>query len=387
MTIRLCLFLGTALMLAGPSMAAAQSHLSGGGLGLFAEPLDARSRALGSVGTGLSGWHISPTDPAALAGIDLPSITASLQPSTVSTDGAAEAGGARFPVFGVAYPFGDHVATLQFGSFLEQDWEARVEREISVGGETVTARDRYESLGGIGQVRLGWATRIGEDVAVGVTVGSYIGSMERHFTRELDPGGVGPGVEPFRDRGRWRASGPAIAAGVAWDPSDLLRVSASVDWAGDLTLDPVAPTTGSEVVYPMPLTLRGGGTFTLTDGLALVVGVSRADWSGIDEALGGDAARGAAWSYGGGVEWSEMSLLGRGLPVRLGYTMRDLPFHFDGEPSEESSFSGGFGMDLSRGETRSVARLDLSLERGSRSAGVFSEDYWRTTVSMRLAGG
>jgi hypothetical protein len=370
-----------------PSAASGQSLFSGGGLGLLSEPLDARSRALGGAAIGLSGWHLSTTDPAAAAGLVLSTASATLQPSSVRPDGEAEAGGSRFPQLGVSYPFNRHVFSLQFGSFLDQEWQAGARREILLSGEPVEVVDRYTSNGGIGQARLGWAMRIAPRLAVGANVGSYVGSMERHFTRELDPGGVGPGVEPYRVSGRWRASGATAAAGVAWDPSALLRVAAAVEWSGRMTLDPVAPTPGEAEDYPMPLTVRAGATFMLTDGVELTLAGSRADWSGTRDALEDGGARGTAWSWAGGAEWSGLTLMGRVVPLRLGYGSRQLPFHFDGAAADESALTGGFGVNLVQTEQAlPVARLGFGLERGSRSAGVFSEDYWRVSVTLRLAG-
>ncbi len=379
------------ILLAGslllPAGAGAQSLMNAGGLGLLNDPLDARSRALGSVGIGLEGWYMLATDPSAAAGLNLPSVTGTFQPSTSRVDGGARAGGTRFPTLGVSYPFGRHVFVLQFGSFLDQEWEVRTERTLNLSGQEVEAVDQFESVGGIGQARLGWATRVGEDLAVGLNVGSYTGAMERRFVRQLDPGTVGAGVEPFLNQGRWRASGLTVAAGATWQPSALVRVAASVEQAGDLTLDPVTPTPGPEKSYPMPLTLRAGGTVTLASDLRLSTGFARADWSGVDEALGGDAARDVAWGYGGGVEWVGSTILGRTAPIRLGYRHQDLPFHFQGEPATESAFSAGLSVNLADTETMPVARIEYSLERGTRDAGVFSEEYWRSTLSIRLAGG
>ncbi len=374
------------LVPAAPQEAVGQSALGAGGLGLLSEGRDARARGLGVPGIGMRGWYLSLEDPAAQAGIGLPSIMAGFQPATGEGDGDMSSGGTRFPAAGVAYPLGRHVLSVQFGSFLDQEWEARVERTVSLSGEAVDAVDRYESVGGIGQVRVGWATRLGEAVAVGLSGGTQVGSLERRFSRTLDEAAVGPEMEPFRTSGRWRASGAVVSAGAIWDPSSLLRLSVSAEWDDDMTLEPLAATEGGSRESPMATTVRAGGTFALTPRVAFVAGVSRADWSGMDEALGGNAARDLAWGYGGGVEWVAGSVLGRDIPVRLGARRQDLPFHFDGEPAREGSVSGGFGLHLVDSGELPVARIEVSLERGSRDAGAFSEDYWRTTVSLRLAG-
>jgi hypothetical protein len=367
--------------------AAAQSFLNPGGLGVLSEPLDGRARAVGGAGVGLEGWHLLSTDPAAAAGLVLPSVTAAFQPSASEMENGLEAGGTRFPILGASYPFGRHVLSLQFGSFLDQEWRSEEESSLNLSERTVDVVDIFESEGGLGQIRLGWATRIRPSLAVGVNVGSFVGSMERRFTRELNPDQVGVGVDPFEEAGRWRASGAVAAAGIRWMPSELVTLGGTVEWTGDLTMDPVAPTPGGERSYSMPLTLRAGGTFSLMPGASLVLGVSRSDWSPVDEELGGGVARDVAWSYGGGVEWSRGTVLGRPFPMRLGYRSQELPFHFRGEPSSESAFSGGIGLNLADVEAIPLARVDISLGRGERTAGPVSETFWRTTVSVRLAGG
>ena len=62
--------LGAALV-AAPSQLEAQSLVARAGLGLPVEPLDARSRAMGGAGIGLSGAYLLATDPAAAAGLVL----------------------------------------------------------------------------------------------------------------------------------------------------------------------------------------------------------------------------------------------------------------------------------------------------------------------------
>lgn len=377
--------LGT--LLPAPGGVAGQSVLGAGGFGLLSEGLDARARGLGVPGIGLGGWHLSSTDPAAAAGLSLPSATATFQPSVSEGDGALEAGATRFPAVGASYPFGRHVISLQFGSFLDQEWSARVERTLDLSGQPVDAVDTYEATGGIGQVRVGWATRIGPSVAVGLTAGSYIGSLERRFTRSLDDAAVGPDVAPFETRGRWRTSGPLASAGVIWEPTSLLRLAVSGEWSGDLELDPVTGTDAEFLEVPMPLTARAGGTFALTPTVALAAGVARADWSDARAVLGLDDVREVTWGYGGGGEWIAGTVRGRQVPLRFGYRQQELPFHFEGQPVEERSWSGGLGFHLVDSGDVPVARITLSMERGSRDAGAVSEDYWRTTLSLRLAGG
>jgi len=382
---------GMALLLVScavlPGAVGAQSLLSGAGIGVPADPLDARTRSLGGAGVGLSGWYLAPTDPAAAAGIFLPSVNVTFQPGTVTPTGGVRTGQTRFPLLAASYPLGGNVYSVQLGSAYEQRWELRSESRVLIGGVEVDAIDAYRSTGNVGRVQVGWARRVSETVAVGATAGSQVGAVQRSFTRALDPGAVGPGIENFVTQARWRASGLVLGGGVAWDPSELLRVAVSASWAGDLQL---APSGGDAVEtrrYSMPLELRGGAMGTLTAGLSIAASIGWADWSQVASEMGEDGVRDATWAYGAGLEWGRGVLIGRPLPIRLGVRRQQLPFHFRGHPASERTYSAGVGLNLADVQELPSARVELGLERGDRTAGDFSERLLRVSFSVRLAGG
>lgn len=377
-----------ALLLLLPGQLAAQSLLARGGLGIPSEALDARARGLGGVGVGLVGWGIFPTDPAAAAGLRLPSITATFQPGTASVDGeGGRSGHTRFPVLGLSYPFGANVFTLTMGSVLDSEWDARSPVVLELAGEEVEGTDIYRSRGGIGQVRVGWARRVTGSLAVGLSAGTQVGSLERTFSRELDPEQVGSDVDPFRTGARWDAAGAVATAGVAWDPSELIRIGGSMAWANGLRLSPVEGSGGESRTFSVPTEYRLGGTGSLSPELALALSMSYADWSRVGDELEDGATRGATWGFGGGVEWTGGSLRDRAMPIRLGYRSQEFPFLVQGEAAGERAFTGGLGIHLADFDDIPVARLEIGIQRGNRDAGDLSERFWRTTVSVRLAGG
>jgi len=378
------------LVIAGvmiPGGARAQSLLSSGGIGVPAEPLDARTRSLGGVGVGLAGWYLSPTDPAAAAGIFLPSTTVTFQPGTVTPDGGVRTGQTRFPHLAASYPLRGSVYSIQLGSAYAQRWELRTEGKVLIGGVEVNAVDLYRSTGNVGRVQVGWARQLSESVAVGATAGSQVGSVQRTFTRGLDPEAVGLGIENFVTQARWRASGLTLGGGVAWDPSELLRVSGSVSWANELRLAPAGGDAVETRRYSMPLEVRGGAMGTLVPGLSLAASVGWADWSQTAGEFGEDEVRSAAWSYGAGLEWARGEFIGRTLPIRLGVRSQQLPFHFRGAPASETAFSAGVGFNLVDVQELPAARVELGVEQGDRTAGDFSERFLRVSFSVRLAGG
>jgi hypothetical protein len=87
-----------------------------------------------------------------------------------------------------------------------------------------------------------------------------------------------------------------------------------------------------------------------------------------------------------GLELAQARVLGREAPLRLGFRHSDLPFAAPSESASERAFSGGFGLDLNQTGDFVLAALDLAVERGRRSAGSLTENFWRGTLSLRLAG-
>jgi len=369
-----------------PAQGEAQSLLSSYGLGIPSAPLDARSRSLGVAGTGLNGWHILSNDVASVGGVALPSISLTLQSSATDFGDGRVFGQTRFPQIGLSYPYGWNVFFLELGNYLGQEWKSERSGFLAVGGVALGSTDTFTSTGGIGRVQVGWSRRLLESISVGVNAGRYLGTLNRTFERVIDGTSIGQGVQTYSTSGRWRASGNVAGAGVVFDPSPLLRLSAGVSWSDDLTLSPIEGTPLG-AVYTMPLEFRGGGSFTLTPGLSVVLGASYADWSETRADLSQEVADdGASLSYGGGVELSSFSLLGKSIPIRVGARHIDLPFGLESGGSSERTVSGGIGIHLVEGVDFTRAKVDLGLERGTRTGTVDPEAFWRLSVSLRIAG-
>jgi hypothetical protein len=376
-----------AFLLAWPAGVQAQSLLSASGLGVPTEAPDGRTRMLGGVGVVLSGSAFLPNDPASAGWVLLPGIGVTGQAGGESLADGSTARQSRFPFVGVVYPYGGNVFSLSLSGALSQEWDVEVERILDFAGDPVRAVDRFQGRGGISAARIGVARRIVEDrISVGVQAGSHLGSVERRFSRELEPEDVGPEVEPFQEVGLWRSRGLTAAAGAHWDVTPLIRLGASVTWSDDLLLEPTDGTGGGEVRVPMPLELRAGVFATLTPGLGLAASVERADWTRAAAALGDELAPGVVWRYGAGLEWSGGTVMGRDFPFAVGYRRRDLPFSFLGAAARESALTGGFGIHLAEVDNIPLARLHVGFERGSRTAGATDEDFWRATFTLRISG-
>lgn len=376
-----------------PASAGAQSLLGMSGLGFPLEPIDARARGMGSLGVGLFGPSLLPGDPAVAQALLIPMVTATLQPSWVTRSGPAEEqqfSTHRFPLLGVAYPFGsaNGIATLTFSGYMDQRWEVMREGSVELAGVTVPITDAFRSEGGISVLRFGWSHRLREGLAVGATVGSFLGDVRRSFRRTFDAEALGDtatSVE-FRTQGEWRYTGPTASLGVSWDATELIRVAGSVIWSGDLHAEAKGEGGSRSRDFDLPTEYRVGASGNLGSGLAVNLGLQYADWSGADDDFEEASTAGAVWSLGGGFEWEGPPLLGRNFPLRAGYRRRQLPFRFEGAAPSESAFAVGLGLNLLEAEDLPLARIDISVEVGDREGGSISESFTRATVTLRVAG-
>ncbi len=380
------------LAVAAPAPLLAQSLVGSQGLGVPLEPLDGRSRALGSVGVGLFGGAVLPTDPARASRIAVPSISVTVQPSrgrATFGDRGIPLEGTRFPLLAVSYPVRDYgVATLSYGGLLEQSWKAERTLRLARDRDSIDVADSYESDGSVGAARLGFARVLPGGFSVAATAGFHTGTQVRRFSRTIgvsddadeEPGGP----DQFLERGRWEMTGTTFGLGAMWDFRNFLRISASLSWSGDLRANPVGETEGSEARFELPAEFRIGASAMLTPAIALTAGFGRADWAPAESGAAA-AARGAVASYGGGLEWSALALFGRSLPVRLGYRSAGLPFSIDASKSTESGFAAGFGWNLLEVDDLIIAAFDFSYERGTRATDSISESFSRYTFSFRAS--
>ncbi|MEJ2540624.1 MAG: hypothetical protein P8188_11745 [Gemmatimonadota bacterium] len=327
--------LGFALLL--PGVLQAQSLYSGYVFGTPLEIGDAREVALGSVGIGLGGTALSPHDPASAVDLVLPSVAFTGQTSwtDVTQEGvASDFTSSRFPAIGIIYPI-PRIATVtaSFTGVLDQNWEVSEERILNVGpvGSETRVTDRFASDGGVSALRFGVARRITPNIAVGVNAGTYLGDVTRRF-------------------------------------------------------NPTDGTDGAGVSLDMPFEYRVGGTAILSPALYVNAGLHYADYSDATSQL--DGVEGVAMlRFGGGVEWTGLSLLGKTSALRIGYRRGEMPFRPEFETEvTESVISGGLGLNLLENQGAVLAEADLGVEWGARDGSLLTEDFLRLSVSVRVSG-
>ena len=227
------LLLAMGLSAAACAPLTAQSFFSSAGLGLPIEAVDARARALGNVGLGLSGGTLLPSDPAAAARLRLPTGVLVAQPSWAdASDGAQNSyfRGTRFPLLAAAYPGFGGIFSVQFASIIDQDFVGERESTVMLGGTPVVARDLFQQNGSVSSMNVGYARMLTEETSVGLSVGRYTGTFGRTFSRTVESG-VGGAVQDYVSIGSWAYSGYLVTGGVATRLVDLVNVSASATWS------------------------------------------------------------------------------------------------------------------------------------------------------------
>lgn len=373
-----------------PTAVDGQSVFNSAGLGRQIEAIDGRSRGLGSVGIGLRGGSISPVDPAAAAGLGFASAVMVAQPSWVemSRDGVptGDFTGTRFPLLGIAYPMLGGMGTIHFGSVLDQGFSSERVVSVDLGGTSYDVMDNFLQEGGVSNASVGFARNIGSSLAVGVALGRYTGSVTRTLTRDFADLDL-ERAEPFGTQGRWGYAGTSVTAGASTDIRNVVHVAGSIRWSSGLEANATSGTPGGDRSYDLPLELRVGASAVLAPGLLLVASAVQADWSDLQDDFTTTVPVGDASGYGVGLELSRVRFLGRSAPLRVGYRRTGLPFGAGTDASgHERVFSGGLGFALNETNGVTLAGVDIGIERGERISGSFTEQFWRATGTIRVAG-
>ncbi len=390
-------FVMTALLAASPALLPAQSLFDTRGLGTPSEGYDARARSMSSNGVGLLGLSTSLTNPAEQAGVLRRGVTASFQPWLGTTEFEGESdniSGTRFPLIAIMYPTRFGVFTLGYNSVLEQSFAVIADGQEVLGNDTIATRDIVQHVGGIGQLRLGFARHLTNTLAVGVAAGIYTGNLDRGLSRTYPDSSLG--LRSFETHTRWNYAGPHASIGARWDPRPDLRVGASFTWSGTLKAKPQEGST-IEYEYDMPVNFNVGMSGRVARDLMAVVSGSWRSWTSDDYRTPGNIEATAAeqqMEIGGGLEYQGLRTGDRVFPLRLGARTSKLPFHFVAEEAPtEWAVTGGIGFRLVEDEFGPLAVADVGVERASReglattgAAAGLSESFWRFTVSLSLFG-
>jgi hypothetical protein len=382
-----------ALALTAAPAAQAQSGLSARGLGYPLEGLDARSRGLGGLTTGLPDPHLSLVNPANVVGIPAAGLSVTFQGDNVSSQSAGrdqDFTTSRFPAIQAAFPItGRLVATLGYAAVLDQNWTVSRVDSMRLGGQMRQVTDVFRSEGGAARLRLGGGYRLLPRVDVGAALDVYTGALRDSTLRQISD------LPNFALQGTdytWQGLG--YSAGARWR-GNAATVSAAVTGGGQLKAE-AADSGVAGATYSLPVTFDAGASARITQRTLAALSVRFAGWSSMNEELGSDGGSGGGAGYGGGaqdalqvsggLEYEGIRFLGRPIPLRVGGRYAKLPFRWSSEAEfpEERAVTGGLGVLFGGG----AASLELAGERGWRGsdAALLDESFWRVSFSIALLG-
>jgi hypothetical protein len=372
-----------ALLSFAAAPAAAQSLLASRGLGYPIEPLDARSRGLGGITTGLGEPLPSLVNPASAVGIPAFAFVAAVQPDhfTATTGGeSSSASTVRFPLLLAVFPVSQRlVAQVGYGAYLDQHWQVEQTDSITLSTGPVEVQDRFSSEGGIARFQAGLGYQVTPRLALGVSLDAFSGAAHDSAVRTIT------GLVPAGSEVTYRYSGLAGGLGVRWVATSRIAASAAVHGGGRVHAE--ADSLGTEAKdYDNPLRVDAGAAGRIGNTLTLVASGQWAGWSSANDALAASGGARDVTGFGGGVEYGGFSLFRKVVPLRLGARYAQLPFRWSNssEFPTERAITAGIGYSLS---SRS-ALFDAAVERGSRggSAAGIDEPYWRFSFSLSVLG-
>jgi hypothetical protein len=374
-----------AALLAGlfAAPAAAQSLLASRGLGYPIEPLDARSRGIGGVTTGLAEPSPSLVNPASAAGMPVFAFVVALQPERYqATAGELDSrtSTVRFPLLMGVFPVSQRLALqLGYGAYLDQHWRVQQSDSITLSSGRVAVEDRFTSAGGVGRFQAATAYRLNERLSLAVGADVFTGAAHDSAVRTIE------GLLSTSSDVVYTYSGVGAVAGARWQPLARLSLSAALHAGGRVRAH--SDSTGTEQKdYSNPLTVDGGASARIGGQTTVAGSLHYAGWSSADDAL--SASGGARNVLGGaaGVEYSGFRMFSKVVPLRLGGRYTQLPFRWTGnvEFPNERALTAGLGYRLGGG----AAMLDAAAERGWRGAAAagIDESYWRLSFSLQVLG-
>jgi long-subunit fatty acid transport protein len=236
----------------------------------------------------------------------------------------------------------------------------------------VTFADEVRSIGGVSDLRFAVAYTLSDRVLVGVGVHALAGSTRLGVQRQfLDSAGAAlASFSTYSDLAVTDFTATSLSAGVQVRLNTRAAFSAMARVNSRMT---ARATTGATARVGMPVELGFGAQLLPLRSLNVAASVGYATWSRAGDALAaaGQERPRDVWNVAVGAEYESLRLLGRTVPVRVGYHWRQLPFSVDGALLSDHAVAGGLGLDFAGGR----ATLDFGVEVGTRAAGAARERY------------
>jgi hypothetical protein len=270
---------------------------------------------------------------------------------------------ARFPLFQVSGPLWHGVVLAGgFATYLDRSYRVVIADTITLGGSRQAVTDNLSSDGGVTDIRLVAAKRVGR-VALGAGFHLLAGSARVLAQRN------------FTDTSAYRSvtqSDEIAFTGLGYSASAMATVTQGLTvtayWRTDTRLTSQV-RTATVAVNDLPVTVGGGVRWQPAPEAAFAAAVTHRSWA--------SAADSGAFNT---TSWSVGTQLGSGRrPFRLGVRGGDLPFGPGGAP-RELAVAAGTGLTLADG--RGV--IDITVERLRRTGGGLTETGWIVLVGLTV---
>ena len=276
---------------------------------------------------------------------------------------SAELRSTRFPLFSVAGPVARRVTVGGgFASYLDKTYEITLQDTLTLRGAPVPVTDDVASDGGVSDLRLSAASRLGSRVAVGLGAHVLVGSTRITVRRTFSDTTYRTSLQV--DEVRYDGFG--VSGSVLLDPLSTLRIAAFARSDGRLrTRVESALVTETN----LPTTVGAALRWAPSPSARLAAGVTRRSW--------GDAGAGAFNT----VDWSaglEIGSLTR--PLRFGVRGGQLPFGPGPRAPTEWGVAAGTGFGFAAGH----GLLDFGIERLERKGAGATERVWTLLAGLTV---
>jgi len=269
----------------------------------------------------------------------------------------------RFPLFQVSGPLWHGVVLAGgFTTYLDRSYRVVIAKTITLGGSEQAVTDNLSSDGGVTDIRLVAAKRLGR-VALGAGLHLLSGSTrvlaERNFTDTS-------AYRSVTQRDEFAFTGMGYSASAMVPVTRELAVT--VYWRTDTRLTSQV-RTATVAVNDLPVTIGGAVRWQPAPQAGFAAAVTHRSWA--------SAADSGAFNT---TSWSAGAQLGSGRrPFRLGVRGGDLPFG-PGRAPRELAVAAGTGWTLADG--RGV--IDFTVERLRRTGGGLTETGWTMLVGLTV---
>lgn len=354
----------------------AQTSLFGiRGLGHPGRGLSARGRGIGGgVGVFDPGATINPGAVGGFAGITVEVMAETdlrgYSIGSVSVDGLSST---RFPLAQLGGRIGRSPLSFAvgFSQYTERSYDLTNADTIEIRGVPVGFEERTTSRGGMSDLRLALAYRVGPRLQVGAGLHLLTGSAKLQFSRLF----ADSAYLPYRIETDESLDGLGVSAGVVWSPMPrmTLGVSARSDSRADITVDSAVVGT-----VDLPITLAGGVQLAPMRPVRWSTTVVWRSWGQADSDLTARAFD--TWEIGTGIELGGPESGVSRFPLRLGYRYAMLPFSPTDEQPHEVSFALGAGAAFAGNR----GLVDVAIERVFRNGAGARETAWELTWTVTV---